>query len=79
MTIIETIKFWWKVKKANRKILKQVKMADRTPYETTPEDVENWIKTNPFGITREELNVSHMEQVTAPPVITFKEFENGNR
>jgi hypothetical protein len=79
MTIIETIKFWWKVKKANRKILKQVKMADRTPYETTPEDVENWIKTNPFGITREELNVSHMERVTAPSVITFKEFENGNR
>ena len=79
MTIIETVKFWWKVKKANRKLLKQVKEADRTPHETTIEDVENWIKTNPFGITREDLNVSHMTQVTAPSVITFKEFEHGNR
>jgi|Laugrespbdmm15dd_1035085.scaffolds.fasta_scaffold192912_2 hypothetical protein len=79
MTIIETIKFWWKIKKANRKLLKQVKEADRTPYETTPEDVERWIRINPFGITREDLNVSHMTQVTAPSVITFKEFEHGNR
>jgi hypothetical protein len=78
MTIIETIKFWWRVKKANRKILKQVEMADRTPYETTIEDVEKWIKTNPFGVTRDDLNVSHMMQVTAPPVKTFKEFEHGN-
>lgn len=79
MTIIETIKFWWRIKKANHKLLKQVKMADRTPYETTPEDVENWIRTNPFGVTREDLNVSHMVKLTAPSVITFKEFENGNR
>ena len=79
MTIIETIKFWWRVKKANRKLLKQAKMADRTPYETTPEDVENWIRTNPFGVTREDLNVSHMVKLTAPSVITFKEFDNGNR
>ena len=79
MTIIEAVKFWWRVKKANRRLLKQAKMVDRTPRKITPEDVEDWIKTNPFGITREELNVSHMERVTAPSVITFKEFENGNR
>jgi hypothetical protein len=79
MDIIETVKFWWRVKKANRKLLKQAKKADRTPYETTVEDVENWIRTNPFGVTREELNVSHMTRVTAPPVTTFKEFEHGNR
>jgi hypothetical protein len=78
MTIIETIEFWWKIKKANRKLLKQAKIADTTPYETTPEDVENWIKTNPFGVTRDDLNVSHMMKVTAPPVKTFKEFEHGN-
>ena len=76
MTIIETVKFWWKVKKANRKLLEQAKEADRTTYETTTEDVENWIKTNPFGVTREDLNVSHMTQVTAPSVITFKEFQS---
>ena len=79
MTIFETIKFWWRIKKANRKLLKQVKEADKTPYTTTPEDVENWIKNNPFGVTREDLNVSHMMQVTAPSVTTFKEFEHGNR
>ena len=79
MTIIETIKFWWKIKKANRKLLKQVKEAGRTPYKTTPEDVERWIRINPFGITREDLSVSNMTKVTAPSVITFKEFEHGNR
>jgi hypothetical protein len=76
MTIIETIKFWWKVKKANRKLLIQAKESEKTPYITTPEDVENWIKNNPFGVTREDLNVSHMSQVTAPSVITFKEFQS---
>jgi hypothetical protein len=77
MNIIGTIKFWWRIKKANRKLLKHAKIADRTPYETTIEDVENWVKTNPFGVTREELNVSHMMTVTMPPVQTFKDFERG--
>jgi hypothetical protein len=77
MAIIEMIKFWWRVKKANYKLLKQVKAADKTPYETTKEDIDRWIRTNPFGITREELNVSHMTRVTAPPVTTSKEFEHG--
>jgi hypothetical protein len=75
MTIFEIIKFWWRVKKANRKLLKQAKAADRTPYETIPEDVETWIKTNPFGITSENLNVSHIKQTTASSVTTFKEFQ----
>ena len=79
MSIFKAIKFWWRVKKANHKLLKQAKEADRTPYVTTIEDVENWISTNPFGVTREDLNVSHMMQVTAPSVTTFKEFEHGNR
>ncbi len=73
MTIIETIKFWWKVKKYNRRLLKQAKTADKTPYETTRKDIDKWITTNPFGVTKEELNVSHMKQITAPPVTTFKE------
>ncbi len=55
MTIFEIIKFWWQVKKANRKLLKRAKMADRTPYETTKEDVDKWMEKNPFGITRELL------------------------
>jgi hypothetical protein len=79
MTFFETIRFWWRVKKANRKLLKQVKEADRTPYVTTAEDIEHWIRTNPFGVTREDLNVSHMTRVTAPSVTTFKEFEHANR
>ena len=79
MTIFETIKFWWRVKRYNRRLMKQAKQADRTPYATTKEDIDSWIKTNPFGVTREELNVSHMTRVTAPPVTTFKEFEHGNR
>jgi hypothetical protein len=73
MTIFETIKFWWRVKKYNRRLLKQAKTADRTPYETTREDIDKWITTNPFGVTKEELNVSHMKQITAPSVTTFKE------
>ncbi len=77
MTIIETIKFWWRVKKANRKLLKQAKMADRTPYAITIEDVEDWIVNNPFGVTREDLNVNHVSRTSL--VKTFKEFENGNR
>ena len=77
MSIFESIKFWWRIKKTNRKLIKQAKEADRTPYVTTIEDVENWIRTNPFGVTREDLNVSHMMQVTAPSVTTFKEFEHG--
>jgi hypothetical protein len=76
MTIIETIKFWWRVKKANRTLLKRVKEADRTPYETTKEDIDRWIRINPFGVTREDLNVSHVTQVTAPSVTTFKEFQS---
>jgi hypothetical protein len=79
MRIIELAKFWWRVKKANRKLLKQAKQADRTLYVTTKEDVDKWIATNPFGITREDLNVSHMTRVTAPSVITFKEFEYVDR
>jgi hypothetical protein len=77
MTIIETIKFWWRIKKANRKLLKAAKSADKLPYVTTREDVEDWVRTNPFGITQEDLNVSHMAQITAPPIKTFKEFEHG--
>jgi hypothetical protein len=76
MTIIETIKFWWRVKKANRTLLKRVKEADRTQYETTKEDIDRWIRINPFGVTREDLNVSHVTQVTAPSVTTFKEFQS---
>lgn len=76
MTIFDTIKFWWKVKKANRKLLRQVKEADRTPYETTAEDIDRWIRINPFGITRDDLNRSHVTQVTAPSVTTFKEFQS---
>jgi hypothetical protein len=75
MTIFETISFWWRVKKANRRLLKHVEEADRTPYVTTKEDIDEWIRTNPFGVTREDLNVSHMMKVTAPSIKTFKEFE----
>ena len=56
MTIFETIKFWWRVKKYNRRLLKQAKTADKTPYETTKEDIDKWLTTNPFGITSELLN-----------------------
>lgn len=56
MRIFEFIKFWWRVKKYNRKLLKQAKEADRTPYVTTKADVDEWFEKNPFKITREELN-----------------------
>jgi len=79
MTIFNTIKFWWRVKQYNRRLLKQAKEADRTPYATTVEDVDNWVRTNPFGITHKDLDTSHMTRVTAPPVTTSKEFEHGNR
>lgn len=74
MTIFETIKFWWRVKKYNRKLLKQAKEADRTPYETTKEDVDEWFEKNPFKITREELSVRKIKYFTEKvPVHTFKD------
>ena len=63
MKIIETIKFWWAVKKYNRKLLKQAKEADRTPYETTKEDVDKWFESNPFELDRGLLNTHHMESL----------------
>jgi hypothetical protein len=64
MKIIETIKFWWAVKKYNRKLLKQAKYGNTDPYETTKEDVDKWFESNPFELDRESLNTHHME--TAP-------------
>ena len=78
LSLWQAAKFWWRVKKYNRKLIRQAKSADRTPYETTIEDVEDWIENNPFGVTRKELNVSHMVRITSPSVKTFKEFEHGN-
>jgi hypothetical protein len=77
MSIFETIKFWWRVKQYNRKLLKQAKYGNKDPYVPTKEDIDTWIETNPFGVTREELNVSHMKRVT-PLVTTHKEFNHDN-
>ena len=60
MGIIETIKFWWRVKKYNLRLLKQAKYGNRDPYVTTKEDVDEWFKTNPFELDRESLNTHHM-------------------
>jgi len=74
MKLIEDIKFWWAVKKYNRKLLKQAKTADKTPYETTREDVDKWFETNPFKITREELTIRRTTTETYKvPVHTFKD------
>lgn len=74
MTIFEIIKFWWRVKKANRKLLKRAKMADRTPYETTKEDVDKWMEKNPFGITRELLDAKRIRlKVEHRPVHIFRD------
>jgi hypothetical protein len=74
MNIFESIKFWWRVKKYNRKLLKQAREADRTPYETTKEDVDEWFEKNPFNITREELRVRKIKYFTEKvPVHTFKD------
>jgi hypothetical protein len=73
MTIIETIKFWWKVKKYNRRLLKQAKTADKTPYETSKEDIDKWLATNPFGITSELLNQNRaVRKVEHMPVHIFR-------
>jgi hypothetical protein len=74
MTIFETIKFWWRVKKANKKLLKRAKEADRTPYETTKEDVDKWFTANPFELDRELLNTHHME--SAPKSRAIHIFRN---
>ena len=60
MTIIETIKFWWRVKKYNRRLLKQAKYGNKDPYVTTKEDVDKWFESNPFALDRESLNTHHM-------------------
>jgi SET domain-containing protein len=74
MRFLETVKFWWRVKKANRKLLQKLKTADRTPYVTTKEDVDEWFKTNPFKITREELCARRtIVEVSRIPVHTFKD------
>ena len=61
MNIFETIKFWWQVKKYNRRLLKQAREADKTPYETTKEDVDKWFEANPFELDRKLLNSHCME------------------
>lgn len=74
MSIFETVKFWWQVKKYNRRLLKQAKEADRTPYVTTKEDVDAWFETNPFKITREELSDRKYKLVPERRAVhTFKE------
>ena len=55
LSLWQAVKFWWQVKRANRKLIKQVKLADKTPYVTTKEDVDSWFENNPFKITREDL------------------------
>jgi len=60
MNIFETIQFWWRVKMYNRKLLKQAREADKTPYETTKEDVDKWFEANPFELDRELLNSHHL-------------------
>ncbi len=60
MNIFETIKFWWRVKMYNRRLLKQVQEADKTPYETTKEDVDKWFESNPFELDRELLNSHYL-------------------
>jgi SET domain-containing protein len=74
MRFLETVKFWWRVKKANRKLLQTLKTADRTPYVTTKEDVDEWFEKNPFKITREELCARRtIVEVRKVPVHTFKD------
>ncbi len=76
MKIFETIKFWWQVKKYNRRLLKQAKEADRTPYETTKEDVDKWFETNPFELDRELLNSHYMVPEPKPKTRNiFKEIK----
>jgi hypothetical protein len=74
MTIFETIKFWWRVKKYNRRLLKQAKYGNKDPYETTKEDVDKWFESNPFELDRELLNTHHME--SAPKSRTVHIFRN---
>lgn len=78
MTFFETIQFWWQVKQYNRKLLKQAREADKTPYDITPESINDWIATNPFGVTKEELNISHLASTPSAPVIAFKKTNYGN-
>jgi hypothetical protein len=74
MTIFETIKFWWRVKKYNRRLLKQAKYGNKDPYETTKEDVDKWFESNPFALDRELLNTHHME--SAPKSRAIHIFRN---
>ena len=60
MNIFETIQFWWRVKMYNRRLLKQAREADKTPYETTKEDVDKWFESNPFELDRALLNSHYM-------------------
>lgn len=76
MKIFETIKFWWRVKMYNRRLLKQAKEADRTPYETTKEDVDKWFETNPFDLDRKLLNSHCMEPAPKSRTVNiFKELK----
>ena len=78
MKLIEDLKFWWRVKQYNRKLLKQAKTADKTPYETTKEDVDKWFETNTFKLNREILNSHCMEPANESRAVnTFKEINYG--
>jgi hypothetical protein len=79
MKLLETVKFWWRVKQYNRRLLKQAKTADKTPYATTAEDVDEWFKKNPFKLTRENLDSHCMESAPESRAVnTFKEINYGN-
>jgi len=53
MRIIETFKFWLRLRKANKRLLKRLKTADTTPYTPpTREEVLAFIeKAECMGIT----------------------------
>lgn len=71
MNIFETIQFWWRVKMYNRRLLKQAREADKTPYETTKEDVDKWFESNPFDLDRESLNTHHMVPEPKPRIVNI--------
>ena len=45
MHIIETVRFWWKVRKANKRLLAMAAKADRTPHAPpTVEEVKDFMR-----------------------------------
>ena len=61
--MFEYIKLWWRLRRINKNLLKQVKQAVVENEQYTENGVKEWIEKNEFGLTHEDLQAQCMSSV----------------